>query len=283
MAGGAERPNPEVARLSAGGSAGRPYGTPPATAEPLPETPPVFDALHDPLSAGRTEKVVVSSALSRPLRLPALTEATLPPVEPAPPSPSGVTSFQDALAAVYAQAKEVLDEDEELPPTVTAAPARPSVGTPAGVVAFLSGLPGHLSLESRYRAMEEELERFRSIEPSELVGDAAVELVALRRELHKHNAEHDAAVEATRWRLSLLEQELQRMREQLVEREVEGAARRQELLTSIDEMTGVIVFFDGYQSYLIQRETSEEPEPPRFLDDEVAMRLLERQQEDERA
>ena len=35
------------------------------------------------------------------------------------------------------------------------------------------------------------------------------------------------------------------MREQLAEREQEGREHRRELLTKVDEMTGVIVFFDG--------------------------------------
>lgn len=216
---------------------------------------------------------MVSSAFSRPMVLPSTLAESAAPAKPA--SPSGVVSYQDALAAVFAQATEVLDEEEDEP--TSSAPLQPSVATPDGVVSYLSSLPSHLSLESRYAAMEEELARHPHGDPSELVGDAAVQLVALRRELHKHNAEHDEAIQATRWRIELLEQELARMREQLHEREHTGVERRRELLTKVDEMTGVIVFFDGYQAYLLQRQQEEDDaRGPQFLDDATALRLLER-------
>ena len=40
-------------------------------------------------------------------------------------------------------------------------------------------------------------------------------------------------------------------------REAVGQERRQVLLTQVDEMTGVIVFFDSYQSYLMRRAEQE--------------------------
>ena len=55
----------------------------------------------------------------------------------------------------------------------------------------------------------------------------------------------------------------------------EGDEHRQELLTKVDEMTGVIVFFDGYQSHLLQRSGEEEKSAPTFLDDAAALRLLD--------
>jgi hypothetical protein len=263
------RSHSELKVLAAQLAAGRPAPTP--SGEPTLPVPPPFGAEPgEPIDG----TVVVSSALSRPLVLPPQTHE--PRQDHRPASPSGVVSYQDALAAVFAQATEVLDDEEEAPPV--AAPSAPTVATPEGVVSYLSSLPGHLSLESRYAAMEEELARFPNNDPSELVGDAAVQLVALRRELHKHNAEHNEAIQATRWRIELLEQELERMREQLAEREKTGVEHRRELLTKVDEMTGVIVFFDGYQAYLLQREQEQEQEGrgPQFLDNETALRLLER-------
>jgi hypothetical protein len=236
---------------------------------------------HDTaLEESRSDTVVVSSALARPLVL------TAPPSEVAPPprvatpaNPSGVVSYEDALAAVFANAGMAPEPPPPLP--MAPLPAAPALCTPERVVAFLSELPRHLSQESRFQRMEEELQNYPNGDPNDLVGDAAAQLVSLRRELLQHTADHDLAVKSTQSRIELLEAELARMREQLAEREAEGQERRQVLLTQVDEMTGVIVFFDSYQSYLMRRAEQESGTEvvPTFVDEETALRLLERREE----
>ena len=218
----------------------------------------------------RPEKVVVhSEALTEPLVLPdSLREAA--ERTPPHPSPSGLSSYEDALAAVFSHAGLAPHEGE-----AGGGAAPPKRYSPEQVVAFLSALPSNISLESRYAAMEVELETCHASDPVELVGDAAMHLVQLRKELILHNAEQKEASEATQWRINLLKAELERMYQQLADREREGQEIRQELLTKVDEMTGVIVFFDGYQAYLYQRAQTEVGTSPTFLDNATALRLLD--------
>lgn len=243
-----------------------------------------FDMPHDsafyvpealPVKASSDNVVVNSSALTRPLVLSSPREE-LARREHTPPatSPSGLSSYDEALAAVFSNAGLAEDEPSRSSEIAAASPSLSGRYSPEDVVAFLSSLPGHLSQDSRYRCMAEELQQRSESDPAELVGDAAAQLVQLRQELNRHTTEYSESIQATRWRIEFLEAELARMREQLAEREQEGREHRQELLTKVDEMTGVIVFFDGFQSYLLQRSDGEESAPT-FLDDAAAMRLLD--------
>ncbi|WP_395141795.1 hypothetical protein [Armatimonas sp.] len=229
-----------------------------------------------PTKVSSDNVVVNSAALTRPLVL------SNPPEEPSrrqqpPPraSPSGLSSYDEALAAVFSHAGLVEDDQADPSERGAAAPSSSARYSPDDVVGFLSSLPGHLSQVSRYRCMEEELQLRSESDPAELVGDAAVQLVKLRQELNRHTTEYNESIQATRWRIEFLEAELAQMHEQLAGREQEGDEHRQELLTKVDEMTGVIVFFDGYQSHLLQRSGEEEKSAPTFLDDAAALRLLD--------
>lgn len=230
---------------------------------PLPSLKPVGepDVLQPPLQRrhANDETIVVSSALSRPM--------VFPSSEPSP------EPYRNALAAVYAQAS--LPPEPNLPTEPAPSTAPVARLTPEEVVAFLSTLPGHLSQESRYARMEEELQSYPGQDSSELVGDAAARLVELRQELTQGSQSNMESVRSIQLRIELLEAELARMRAQLVEREQEGKHRRQDLLVQIDEMTGVIVFFDGYQSYLLRKEQEASCAPPTFPDEETMLRLLE--------
>lgn len=211
------------------------------------------------------ETIVVSPALSRPMVFPVQDASSSPP-EP----------YRSALTAVYAHAGLTSEQDSPMEPV--ASPSVDNSLTPEAVVTFLSTLPGHLSQESRYARMEEELRNYPNQDSSELVGDAAARLVALRQELTRGSQNTTESVRSIQLRIELLEAELARMRTQLVEREQEEKHQRQDLLVQIDEMTGVIVFFDGYQSYLLRKEQEEQEaahEPPTFPDDATMLRLLE--------
>ncbi|WP_394794311.1 hypothetical protein [Armatimonas sp.] len=229
-----------------------------------------------PAKASSDSVVVNSSALTRPLVLsspreePSRREHTPPAT-----SPSGLSSYDEALAAVFSNAGLAEDKPSGSSEIAAASPPLSVRYSPEDVVVFLSSLPGHLSQDSRFRCMEEELQQRSESDPAELVGDAAAQLVQIRQELNRHTTEYSESIQATRWRIEFLEAELARMREQLAEREQEGREHRRELLTKVDEMTGVIVFFDGFQSYLLQRSDEEEKSAPTFLDDAAAMRLLD--------
>ena len=229
-------------------------------------------------------RVVVSSALSRPLIFPIQDRTPAPD----PPAASSSEVYREALAAVFAQAGLATETPtpEPMPvPEPMPAPELPSfLVSPQGdyspdqIVAFLSALPGHLSLESCYGRMEEELNRHQKNDPAELVGDAAMQLVSLRQELTKNSHKAEASLQNTRLRIEQLEVELAQLRQQVEAQEQNSAGYRQSLLMRIDEMTGVIVFFDGYQSYLLRRGERDEEEayvPPAFLDEETALRLLD--------
>ena len=229
---------------------------------------PVPPPLHQ--EPTQVEKIVVSSALSRPLLL------TGPLPDAAPPPPPLQDSYAEALDAVYAQAG--MTREAESTSKLSSEQDMPESYTPERVITFLSSLPGHLSMETRYARMEEELHLHQQNDPAELVGEAATELVSLRLELSEQTQELEEASRATRWRIELLESELARMREQFEQAEQEGQEIRQELLVRIDEMTGVIVFFDGYQSYLLNRAQSESYEAPEFPDEATTMRLLDQRE-----
>jgi hypothetical protein len=216
--------------------------------------PPVFEPDTQEVRLA-TDRLVVTAALSRPLVVSTLLSE----------SPSGVDSYEDALAAVFAQADRGEGGSRLQGPALT----------PDAVVAFLSALPGHLARDSRFRWMEEELRRYPGSDPNTLVGDAASQLVLLRTELEQHTSVQESATLGLRQRIEQLEEELSRLRQQLGDDAALAQERRQELLVKIDEMTGVIVFFDSYQSFLIQRDQPVAEATPTFLDEELALRLLE--------
>ncbi|WP_309722875.1 hypothetical protein [Armatimonas sp.] len=259
----------------------------PAPAKPLLEQENLPSALR---RSHEESRVVVSSALSRPMILPTQERPPAPvrsdppaPESPAPPSPE---VYREALAAVFAQAGLAMDSPTPEPvPEPEPEPEHPSLFAPPQsgyspdqIVAFLSSLPGHLSRESRYARMAEELSQHQKNDPSELVGEAAMQLVSLRQELTKNSHQAEASLQHTRIRIEQLEAELAQLRYQVEMQEQNSAGYRQSLLMRIDEMTGVIVFFDGYQSYLLRRDEQDEEEayvPPTFLDEETALRLLD--------
>ena len=234
--------------------------------------------------------MLVSSALSRPMIFPTQerTPAQVRPATPAPEPPAAPSPevYREALAAVFAQAglaNEIHtpkpEPEPEPEPEYSSLLAPPqSSYSPDQIVAFLSSLPGHLSQESRYARMAEELSQHQKNDPSELVGEAAMQLVSLRQELTKNSHQAEASLQHARLRIEQLEAELSQLRYQVEMQEQNSAGYRQSLLMRIDEMTGVIVFFDGYQSYLLRHDRQDDEEayvPPTFLDEETALRLLD--------
>jgi hypothetical protein len=237
------------------------------------DLPPALQSSHE------ESRVVVSSALSRPMIFPRQERRPAPvrPIPPAPEPPAAPSPevYQEALAAVFAQVglanetprPEPVSEPEPEYPSLFAPPQ--SSYSPDQIVAFLSSLPGHLSQESRYARVAKELSQHQKNDLSELVGEAAMQLVSLRQELTKSSHQAEASLQQARLRIEQLEAELGQLRHQVEMQEQNSAGYRQSLLMRIDEMTGVIVFFDGYQSYLLRREEQDKEDtyvPPTFLD-----------------
>lgn len=52
---------------------------------------------------------------------------------------------------------------------------------------------------------------------------------------------------------------------------------KQQILTYMDEMTGIIVFFDAYQSYINEKTEEENTNFPMFIDEDIALRIIDRQ------
>lgn len=241
--------------------------------------------------------VVVTSALSRPLVLATPTDTEkqeaaaveqrrrvakanpvkkLPATEAVDENPLPDKAQMDAnLALLLARLKEPATPQA---PERTATPAY----TPEQVVSFLSGLPGHLSQESRFNRMTEVL---REISPddtalaAEIVGEAAVKLVELRRNLSTRQTVFNSQVKAEKKQIDQLEAEIKRLRAEVAEKERVFQEQRQEALTQVDEMTGVIVFFDSYQAHRMQVQeegsASEEGDfVPAYMREDTAERLL---------
>jgi len=236
--------------------------------------------------------VVVTSALSRPLVLPTISEVTktepetktrrrttapkkLAVVEETPESPLPNKGQMEAnLALLLARLKETS-------PDSTAAHA-PMVAayTPEQVVAFLTSLPSHLSQESRFQRMAEELQQL-SDDNAALVADivesAAAKLVELRRNLSTRQTVFESQTRAEKKQIEQLKAEIARLQAELAAKEHEFQEQRQESLVKVDEMTGVIVFFDSYQAYQVQAQGTPEGEAdyvPAYLREDTAERLL---------
>lgn len=242
-----ETPRPALARL------------------PLLEEAPAEEAI-DP----RQATVVLTSALSRPLVLTPL------PEDPPPVAPPQKLPTPEVRGASVSEAESLvaLLERFRVPPPLSSLSY-----TPEQAIAFLSALPAHLTPEARYAQMEQELSRAASDDQAlaaELVGEAAARLVELRRELTTGQTAHSNRQTLEQGRIEALAAELARLQAEYEAQEASYQQERQAQLTRLDEMTGVIVFFDAYQAYRLQRGGRETPSPevPAFLQEETAAKLL---------
>ena len=122
---------------------------------------------------------------------------------------------------------------------------------------FLACLPQSLSEPERCLRVQEFL-RERGAEgtlvAAELVGEAAQKIVEIHQSL-KGQQEHFQQAQAKDEDYVLaLEERLERIRRQIKERQESHDQNRQEQRTRLDELMGAIVFFDNYQSIILQQK-----------------------------
>lgn len=227
-----------------------------------------------PVSDFNQSTVFLTSALSRPLVLTPLPDdfaaepQKLPPPKklPTPEKIDPLSELDASLPALLARLRGAVYTQ------------RPSY-TPEQAITFLSELPPKLSSKVRYKRVEEELTRVapdHQALAAELVGEAAARLVDLRRDLSTGQTAHQNRQTLERGNIEALEAELTRLKTQFEENEALYQKQRQEILTRLDEMTGVIVFFDAYQAHYLQQKPVEveSEELPAFLKEETAAKLL---------
>jgi hypothetical protein len=141
-------------------------------------------------------------------------------------------------------------------------------------VDFLSNLCYGLSEEERCGRVQE---LFRGITTdqsglaSELVGEAAQEIVKIRQEIRQLEENFQRLQTDDEVYIQVLEERLARLRAQLKERKAGTDDQRQRLRTRLDEMMGIIVFFDRYQGFLRQARPAAVPSeaPPHLREDAV--------------
>ena len=227
-----------------------------------------------PVSDNSQATVFLTSALSRPLVLTPLPEdyggespKLAPPRKlPAADNFDPLAELNASLPALLARLRGATYEEK-------------SSYTPEQAITFLSELSPKISSQARYKKVEEELSHIspdHQALAAELVGEAAARLVDLRRDLATGQTAHNNRQTVDRGHIEALEAELTRQRTQFEENEQLFQKQRQETLVRLDEMTGVIVFFDAYQAhYLHERPAERESdELPAFLQEDTAAKLL---------
>ncbi|WP_309722872.1 hypothetical protein [Armatimonas sp.] len=145
-------------------------------------------------------------------------------------------------------------------------------------VAFLSGLPKSLSTTERCTRVQGLLKGLTSDDTTlatELVGEAAQQIVTIRQEIKALEESFQRDQSDDEICIQVLEERLTRLRNQMIERKASTDEGSQALRTRLDEMMGVIVFFDHYQSYVRQQNQPYVPsEVPAFQREEGVRKLL---------
>lgn len=164
------------------------------------------------------------------------------------------------------------------PEPVTASPAPPKFTTEQAV-AFLSNLPKGLSSHEQHLRTKEFLAKVTQdggALASELVGDAAQQIVTIRESLRRLEQHYQLEQSDDEICIQVLEERLARLRNQMQQRQARTDEERQSLRTQLDEMMGVIVFFDGYQGFLRQKTESgtNVKEVPSHLCEDSVRRLV---------
>lgn len=167
------------------------------------------------------------------------------------------------------------------PEPVAASPAPPQLTTESAI-AFLSHLPTGLSDQEKCLRTQEILEEITpdtGALAAELVGDAAQQIVTLRESLRSLEQSYQLEQSDDEICIQVLEERLTRLRSQMQQRQLRTTEERQALRTQLDEMMGLIVFFDRYQSFLRQnRESSPSSHatPSHLCEDSVRRMLKQR-------
>lgn len=183
-------------------------------------------------------------------------------VEPEIPLPAPFSAAQ-ASAALPAPIQGLMgtwDIGALLSAEAVHAPTPPLV-TVESALDFLACLPQSLSEPERCLQVQEFL-RERGAEgtlvAAELVGEAAQKIVEIHQSL-KGQEEHFQQAQAKDEDYVLaLEERLDRIRRQIKERQEAHDQNRQEQRTRLDELMGTIVFFDNYQSFVLQQKREQE-------------------------
>lgn len=74
-----------------------------------------------------------------------------------------------------------------------------------------------------------------------------------------------------------IEEEYTNLKSEIYTKTLESNKIKSQILLYMDEMTGIIVFFDAYQSYLKESQDEKLFSNPIFVDDDLALRLIDRQ------
>lgn len=179
---------------------------------------------------------------------------------------------QTALAARGSWELETL-----LAPEPARTTASPPTFTAEHAVDFLSNLPSCLDEQERCGRVQELLRGITQDESTlaaGLVEEAAQEIVAIRQNLRALEEQFQREQADDELCVQVLEERLVRLRRQLQERKHGTETQRRELKVRLDEMMGVIVFFDRYQGYLRLQKLTPQGETPAFMREDAVKNLL---------
>jgi hypothetical protein len=169
----------------------------------------------------------------------------------------------------------------ELGALMTPEPASSTAAAPQftaeHAVDFLSNLASCLDEHERCSKVQElfkGLTRDESALASGLVEEAAQEIVTIRQNLRGLEEQFQTEQADDELCIQVLEERLVRLRKQIRERQTGADTQRRELRTRLDEMMGVIVFFDRYQGFLRQQKLTPVGEGPAFLREDAVKNLI---------
>lgn len=163
-------------------------------------------------------------------------------------------------------------------PEPTPAPPQPPTFTAEHAIGYLSSLAPGLTESERCTQVQELLRGITTDENTlvaELLGEAAQEIVGIRQSLTSQEECFQREQSDDAICIQVLEERLARLRVKMKEREASQTQEHQALRTRLDEMMGVIVFFDSYRGFLRQQtqETCSN-ETPSFLREDAVRNLL---------
>lgn len=196
-------------------------------------------------------------------------------------TPAGTVSQASAVVPAPVQAALGMGGSWELGALMTPEPASSSAAAPQftaeHAVDFLSNLPHCLDEQERCGKVQElfkGLTHDESALAAGLVEEAAEQIVTIRQNLRGIEVEFQREQADDELCIQVLEERLVRLRRQVRERQEGMVTQRRELKTRLDEMMGVIVFFDRYQGFLRQQKQAPMTETPAFMRDDTVKNLL---------